>query len=1259
MHRLKGHDLLENTQLKLRTVNGGKIKIAGIADVKFKIGKLYKKHPFYVTEGVSQNVILGRDFLVTNKVKLDFENTQLTIDQQTIRMEDDAYIASFVRLAQDVVLPPQTAAVCNTRLKHGGLEKTVSNISAIKTGFMEREPGLLVTNTIAENKNKKIPIQICNHTNRTFKLRKGNVVGKAERVNVSCIQSVNYPGPKTGGGEYESETARRKHDGGSEYLESVDSESTVTGGGDEAVLEVGQITAPPEYQNQLQHLISLNKDLFAETDKDLGRTKAVSMKIDTGDNPPIRLRPYRTAINQRRVIDDAVNDMLKNNIIRPSHSEWSFPVVLIEKSDGSKRFCVDFRKLNKITKSYVWPLPHIDDILASMGKKKHFTCLDLKSGYWQVELDPKDRSKTAFACHKGLYEFNVMPFGLCNAPSVFQELMTYVLEGISGEYAIAYLDDIIIYSETEHEHLIHLQNIFDRLRKFGLKLKMSKCEFMKPKINYLGFMVGREGLEVDPNKVEVIQKMAPPTDVRGIRSFIGCVSWYRRFCPKFSEIATPLIALTKKHARFTWTKACQDSFEQLKTMMTEAPILAYPDPSREYILYTDASDQCVGALLAQESDDGEKVIHYLSHKLSDSQKKWPTIQKEGFAIVYALEKLNHYLQGAKFVIRTDHKPLKYLFSAEMKNRKIQMWAIKISAYNCSIEYLEGKKNTRADMLSRLPVSQVDENMPEVGMFNSNVVATRDAKSDNIADMSDVKTDDESALMLPDMEKEQRDDPQLQSLIRDMESGSATKGSLKRYIMMDKLLYYCVEGAEIQLRLMVPKKYQDMVLQQFHESCAHWGPDKTYKLITSKYHWVGLYRDVLSHIDKCVPCKERMLKQHSTPLQEMDKVTYPFQKVGIDTCGPYPTTLQGNRYILTIVDIYSGWPEAFAIPDKSAETIANIILDELIPRHSCPVTIVTDNGTEFKNSVMETLCQNLNIKHIFTSTYHPEGNGKTERFHRVMNDMLSKQASDRLERWDLSLPQVLAAYRVGVSDSTQYAPFFLLYTRDPVLPIDNLLRPRRKYLGDQHHQLALERQHEAFVKVRHNLQQARSKQAFYHDKRARDKEYEVGDPVYLYNNQRQSKLEKRWQSHYRIVTKHSSYTYTIKHQLTGDVRKVHAKHLERANISDWPMPAPRKINDRAAKYVVPPVVSTETEQDSEQTELYTPPVASDSEDNLPLSKLRQRLRDADSYSDTAEMLSDMRSENTVSAIWIEQKKIAKARDTYTRLRDQRKQKRHME
>ena len=378
MHKLKGHDLLENTQLKLRTVNSGKIKIAGIADVKFKIGKLYKKHPLYVTEGVSQNMILGRDFLVTNKVKLDFENTQLTNDQQIIRMEDDVYIAFLVRLAQDVVLPPHTAAVCHTRLKHGGHEKTVYNISAIK----------------------KIPIQICNHTNRTFRLRKGNVVGKAEGVNVSCIQSVNYPGPKTWGGEYQSEIARRKHDGGSEYLESADSESTVTGGGDEAVLEVGQITAPPEYQNQLQHLISLNKDLFAETDKDLGRTKAVSMKIDTGDNPPIRLRPYRTAINQRQVIDDAVNDMLKNNIIRPSHSEWSFPVVLIEKSDGSKRFCVDFRKLNKITKSYVRPLPHIDDILASMGKKKHFTCLDLKSGYWQVELDPKDRSKMAFACHK-------------------------------------------------------------------------------------------------------------------------------------------------------------------------------------------------------------------------------------------------------------------------------------------------------------------------------------------------------------------------------------------------------------------------------------------------------------------------------------------------------------------------------------------------------------------------------------------------------------------------------------------------------------------------------------------------------------------------------------------------------------------------------------------------------------------------------------------------------------------------------------------
>ena len=278
-----------------------------------------------------------------------------------------------------------------------------------------------------------------------------------------------------------------------------------------------------------------------------------------------------------------------------------------------------------------------------------------------------------------------MPYGLTNAPSVFQELMTHVLSGINGQLTTAYFNDIVIYSPTVEEHLVHLAEVFSRLRKFGLKTKLSKCKFMQREIKYLGFVVSADGVKVDEEKVQVIKEMKSPTDVRGVRAFIGCVSYYRRFCPKFSDIATPLIRLTKKNTKFEWTEECQNSFDKLKKLLTEAPTLAFPDPKRPYTLYTDANAGCTGAVLTQDFGQGEQPIHYLSHKLSISQQKGPIIEKEAYAIYYALQKLDHYLHGATFVIKTDHKPLKYLLSSEMKNRKVQMWAMVIASYNCEIE----------------------------------------------------------------------------------------------------------------------------------------------------------------------------------------------------------------------------------------------------------------------------------------------------------------------------------------------------------------------------------------------------------------------------------------------------------------------------------------------------------------------------------------------------------------------------------------------
>ena len=312
-----------------------------------------------------------------------------------------------------------------------------------------------------------------------------------------------------------------------------------------------------------------------------------------------------------------------------------------------------------------------------------------------------------------------MPFGLCNAPSVFMMLMNTVLEGLEG-FACAYIDDIPIFSETVEEHFELIHTVLDHLQQHKLKLKLKKCQFFMDEIKCLGFVVGQDGVKPDQEKVAAIRSMPPPTTVREVRSFMGMCSYYRRFIPSFSQIAEPIIALTKKYARFQWTKGCQAAFDKLKEKLTVVPFLAYPDPNKPYTLYTDASDSCIGACLTQDCDDQvefapgaktEKPIFFLSHKLSDTQRKWSAIEKEAFATHYALQKLDHYLHNAQFTIRTDHRPLKHLLNSPMQNKKIQMWALGIAGYNCQIEYIPGSSNILADLLSRPPEGKTTEPCP--------------------------------------------------------------------------------------------------------------------------------------------------------------------------------------------------------------------------------------------------------------------------------------------------------------------------------------------------------------------------------------------------------------------------------------------------------------------------------------------------------------------------------------------------------------------
>ena len=465
-------------------------------------------------------------------------------------------------------------------------------------------------------------------------------------------------------------------------------------------------TFPSTHIQAIDDVLKHFADVFSGPNEPNGFCQAAPLQIVT-QGEPIYQRPYRAPLTKRQEISKAVDDMLAEGIIRPSSSPWASPITLVPKKDGSTRFCVDFRKLNQVTKRDRYPLPRIDSILDQMGGSTVFTTLDLKSGYHQLPVHPNDIEKTAFTCHRGQFEFLRVPFGLCNAPSHFQRVMETILHDLLGVCVLVYIDDLVIYSTDMESHIGHVQLVLQRIRKANLHLKPSKCHFGQKEVKLLGYVVNKSGIQPDPDKTAAIQALSRPTTVKQVRSFLGMANYYRNCIPNYANIAAPLTELTRKNQRFHWTHHHDKSFQTLKKALTSSAVVSFPRTELPYRLYTDASDHTVGAILVQCHEDGiEHVVQYVSHQLSDTQKRWATIEKEAYAVVYAITKLRPYLYGSKFTVYTDHKPLTSLFTKPMINTKIQRWAILLSEYGADIKYFQGRYNVRADMLSRIPTEHV-------------------------------------------------------------------------------------------------------------------------------------------------------------------------------------------------------------------------------------------------------------------------------------------------------------------------------------------------------------------------------------------------------------------------------------------------------------------------------------------------------------------------------------------------------------------------
>jgi len=463
-----------------------------------------------------------------------------------------------------------------------------------------------------------------------------------------------------------------------------------------------------EHKIKVKHVLKEYKSLFSAHKLDLGLAQSFTHHIDTGNNSPISGPIRRVPISLENKVDNLIQNLLDEGIIRPSDSPWCAPIVAVAKKDGSVRLCIDYRQLNRITQKSVFPIPQPQHLFDCLKGSMFFSTLDLSSGYYQVGLSDENSKKTAFGTRMGQFEFTRMPFGLCNAPATFQKMMTTVLQSENWEKCLIYLDDVLVFGRTFEEHLERLKLVFSRLKEAGLKLSPGKCKLFQKEVNYLGHVVSPLGITADKEKTIKIKSWPRPSTADNLRTFLGLAGYYRNHIKNFSNLSSPLEKLAstkdpKQRKNLIWTSNSIQSFEELKIRLSNPPILGFPNEKGKFILDTDASNTAIGAVLSQIHDGKEVVLAYGSRSLSNSEKNYCVTRKELLSVHYFVKKYKHYLYGKHFLIRTDHKPLTWLLtSSNPKTSQYCRWKVELESYNFDCEHRSGINHCNADALSRYP-----------------------------------------------------------------------------------------------------------------------------------------------------------------------------------------------------------------------------------------------------------------------------------------------------------------------------------------------------------------------------------------------------------------------------------------------------------------------------------------------------------------------------------------------------------------------------
>jgi hypothetical protein len=869
---------------------------------------------------------------------------------------------------------------------------------------------------------------------------------------------------------------------------------------------------PPEYQEF--------RDVFSkESAQELPEHRIYDHRIPIQEGAVPPFGPvYNLSPHELDVLRKYIDDNLKKGYIRHSQSPCGAPILFVKKADGSLRLCVDYRGLNNITTKNRYPLPLIGELLNRLSKAKYFTKFDMRDGYHLLRMALGEEWKTAFRCRYGLFEYQVMPFGLCNAPGTFQHFVNDTFSDYLDDFLAAYLDDLLVFSNTLKEHKRHVRLVLERLQEAGLHIKPEKCQFHVTEVSFLGFLISHEGVRMDPAKVAAIITWPAPRSVHDIQVFLGFANFYRRFIDKYSKITSAITALLKKGVLFCWNSKAQAAFDRLKKAFTTAPILRHFDQTRPAIIETDASDFAEGGILSQRGEDGKLYpCAFFSRKFQDAELNYEIYDKEMMAIVDCMETWRHHLEGSghRATVYSDHKNLLWFTETKVLNRRQARWAEKLSRFDFVIVFRPGKDQGKPDALSRRPdysprkggdsrkksqiflkPSQTDTSRIDPNTERTN--ASSITLTVNAVAAQAIDTDDDLAQLIKNSLPEDPDVGQhLQNLQNpELQRTPEAKEFLEPFSMQDELVLY--NGL-----VYIPQN--DLIKSQIVQSChdsataGHPGQAKTLELVSRDYYWPRMRQFVNEFISSCDTCC-----RNKTPRQQPHGQLHPlpippaaWTSVSMDFIVELPES-KGHDAVYVCVDRFTKMAHFIPTTTKvTAEETATLYLRHVFKHHGLPLDIVSDRGPQFTSRLMSALLELCDIKGNKSTAFHPQTDGQTERVNQVLEQYLRIFCDYQQDNWSQLLPLGEFAYNNAKHSTTQVSPFFANHGYHPRCTIKVRVPAEEPNSQNPAAEHIVERFKTIHTQLRSDLREAQVKYKKHFDAHVKElPPFKVGDMVWL-------------------------------------------------------------------------------------------------------------------------------------------------------------------